>query len=247
MYYETDEAYLLILSYYRKFETESSSSQSHSNGIRWDTRLAELEERLSSLEEAISLPAFRVKLAIYHHDLNSVKFKRVPQNYYDLSLNSRAVILSCATNQLCKSIIIENTLFKATDPQEISNSKYYCLIIQYNSKFSTEKLKDCINKWRAKLHLSERKMNFQLAPANQSNIVTGFSHNAVCPLGMLSYIPVIISKLCVSVYPSYVWLGGGEVDLKLGISIRDLLKSTNAIVGDIADRRRLEIDENLDS
>lgn len=33
--------------------------------------------------------------------------------------------------------------------------------------------------------------------------------------------------------PNYLWLGGGEVDLKLGISVQEFLKYTGAYVADI--------------
>lgn len=43
--------------------------------------------------------------------------------------------------------------------------------------------------------------------------------------------PVIISRSLLSVYPKTVFLGGGAPDLKIEISVVDLVRLTNPLIG----------------
>ena len=85
--------------------------------------------------------------------------------------------------------------------------------------------------------LPRKRFHFQLASENVSNALGGFDHNAVSPFGLLTELPIVICKRCLDVRPPYLFMGGGKVDVKLGISIGDFLRSTNAIVGEVSVRR----------
>lgn len=50
--------------------------------------------------------------------------------------------------------------------------------------------------------------------------LTGFSHNAVTPIGMSERLPVILSDRIARLAPPMFWMGGGEVDLKLGLDLQ---------------------------
>ena len=54
---------------------------------------------------------------------------------------------------------------------------------------------------------------------------------------MLENIPIVVCKNVVEVQPNYIYMGGGLVDVKLGISVQDFLMSTNAFVGTISNLR----------
>ncbi|GFZ01948.1 YbaK/aminoacyl-tRNA synthetase-associated domain-containing protein [Actinidia rufa] len=64
-----------------------------------------------------------------------------------------------------------------------------------------------------------RKLLFEvrLAPDEMSQKLTGYEHNGVTCIGMKTDIPVILDEAIVKLDPDFFWLGGGEVDLKLGI------------------------------
>ena len=87
--------------------------------------------------------------------------------------------------------------------------------------------------------LAKKKFQFQLAPSAISEQLTGFSHNSVSPFGLRSPIPVIVCSRCLSVTaPSKViFLGGGDVHVKLALPVNDLIRGCNAMVGDISDLR----------
>lgn len=87
-------------------------------------RLCSLEERIRVVEEKIkklelsctsshqsttincsndvSDSVARVKSDLVNRHIFSCRFVRVAQNYYELTLQERATLLNCQTNQLCK-------------------------------------------------------------------------------------------------------------------------------------------------
>jgi prolyl-tRNA editing enzyme YbaK/EbsC (Cys-tRNA(Pro) deacylase) len=82
--------------------------------------------------------------------------------------------------------------------------------------------------------LSKKRFHFVLAPEGVARKLSGFAFNAVSPVGLLERIPVIICSKILLVKPAYVFVGGGDVDVKLGISVTDLIRTTNAIVAEVS-------------
>ena len=58
----------------------------------------------------------------------------------------------------------------------------------------------------------------RLVPEEINDELTGFAHNAVAPVGCATKMPMIVSHKIAQLNPEIFWLGGGEVDLKLGLS-----------------------------
>lgn len=50
-------------------------------------------------------------------------------------------------------------------------------------------------------------------------------------------LPVIVDSRCLEVTPPVLYLGGGKVDVKLKIPVRDLVSSLKATIGLISDPR----------
>jgi prolyl-tRNA editing enzyme YbaK/EbsC (Cys-tRNA(Pro) deacylase) len=48
---------------------------------------------------------------------------------------------------------------------------------------------------------------------------------------------MIICEACVHICPQFVWMGAGEVDMKLGMPVVDYVRATGAIVANISDPR----------
>ncbi|KAF3795244.1 hypothetical protein EJ110_NYTH05120 [Nymphaea thermarum] len=147
------------------------------------------------------------------------RFGRVPEDYYDRTIEERRDILGAPSiHHLCKSIVLVNTQAPAniTDCSDRSNSKYYVVVIQYTARFNAESVKNflySLNNGK----IPKKKINMRLAPEEESAKLTGYEHNAVTPLGMKTDIPVILDEAITKLNPDFFWLGGGEVDLKLGI------------------------------
>jgi len=176
-------------------------------------------------------------------DLSSVQFVRTPTDYYTWTLDQRKEFIGASsTHHLCKSIVVENTEWSApgnihsTIPsssgcEDPLNSRFYCVIIQYTARLLSHQVFKFVRGLKNN-ELPLKSYHFQLA--KNSETITGFEHNAVCPIGMAVPIPIIVDKKITNLHPNYIWLGGGEVDLKLGIRVSDLLKiSKNVFVADV--------------
>ncbi|KAI8546551.1 hypothetical protein RHMOL_Rhmol07G0127200 [Rhododendron molle] len=103
-----------------------------------------------------------------------------------------------------------------TDCSDRNYSKYYVVVVQYTARFNAETVKNflyALNDGR----IPKKKFNLRLAPEEISQKLTGYEHNAVTCVGMKTDIPVILDEAIVKLNPEFFWLGGGEVDLKLGI------------------------------
>ncbi|XP_058224779.1 uncharacterized protein LOC131333951 [Rhododendron vialii] len=146
-------------------------------------------------------------------------FRRVPSDYYDSPLESRRDVLGASSvHHLCKSIVLVNTQAPSnvTDCSDRNYSKYYVVVVQYTARFNAETVKNflyALNDGR----IPKKKFNLRLAPEEISQKLTGYEHNAVTCIGMKTNIPVILDEAIVKLNPEFFWLGGGEVDLKLGI------------------------------
>ncbi|KAJ6804449.1 uncharacterized protein M6B38_183295 [Iris pallida] len=159
-------------------------------------------------------------------------FRRVASDYYDRSLEERRDIVGAASvHHLCKSIVLVNTQAPASvvDCSDRNNSKYYVVVIQYTARLNAESIKNFLYTLNNKM-VAKKKFNMRLAPEEESLALTGFVHNAVTCIGMKTDIPVILDEAIVKLNPDYFWLGGGEVDLKLGIRTPEFIKSVKPFV-----------------
>lgn len=90
------------------------------------------------------------------------------------------------------------------------------VVVQYTARFNAETVKNflyTLNDGK----ISKKKINMRLAPEATSAMLTGYEHNGVTCIGMKTDIPVILDEAIVKLKPDFFWLGGGEIDLKLGI------------------------------
>ncbi|XWS61972.1 hypothetical protein CRYUN_Cryun07bG0170700 [Craigia yunnanensis] len=161
----------------------------------------------------------RLSNILRSNGVNDFSFKRVASDYYDWPFESRRDVLGAASvHHLCKSIVLVNTQAQSNiiDCSDRKNSKYYVVVVQYTARFNAETVKNflyTLNDGK----ISKKKFNLRLAPEETSIKLTGYEHNAVTCIGMQTDIPVILDEAIVKLNPDFFWLGGGEVDLKLGI------------------------------
>jgi hypothetical protein len=114
-----------------------SETEEDSRIISLLTRVQNAEARLEVVAEKLERKKVidRVSRDLLQKGVYSYRFVRVPTHYYDLTLQERAVLLSGNVPQLCKSIVFENTVCDHNDVKDITNSRYYCVIIQYLGKY----------------------------------------------------------------------------------------------------------------
>ncbi|XP_010440145.1 PREDICTED: uncharacterized protein LOC104723467 [Camelina sativa] len=158
--------------------------------------------------------------------INDFCFKRVARDYYDWPLESRRDVLGASSvDHLCKSIVLVNTQASSdiVDCSDRNNSKYYVVVVQYTARFNAEAVKQflySLNEGK----IPKKRFNLRLAPEETSIKLTGFEHNAVTCIGMKTNIPVILDEAIAKLKPDFFWLGGGEIDLKLGVRTSEFLE-----------------------
>lgn len=161
-------------------------------------------------------------------------FKAVPSDYYGRTYEERRDLLGAASvHHLCKSIVMENTQAHKSvkDCSDRNNSKYYVIVVQFTARLNAEKIKAFVHLLNEG-KIPKKQFNLRLAPEEVSNKLTGFEHNAVTPIGMREDIPVILSDAIVKLSPRLFWLGGGEVNLKLGIQTDDFIRIVKPFITD---------------
>mmetsp|Transcript_10832 Transcript_10832/g.20261 ORF Transcript_10832/g.20261 Transcript_10832/m.20261 type:complete len:251 (+) Transcript_10832:190-942(+) len=182
----------------------------------------------------------RARNSIANHKIYSAVFRWVPDNYYGFTLEKRAEILgSHSTFQLCKSMLMENKACILSEENEMY-SQFYLLVLQYEASINTKKLQSEVRALRpVKSRLDPSKYDFRVASEDDNARLTGYSHNAVSPFGMLHNVPVILSKAIVeqSDMSPYVWMGGGHVHCKLGLAVSDFIRALQPHILDFTDPR----------
>lgn len=172
------------------------------------------------------------------HKLRSIQIRRAPEDYYEWTLERRRDFLQApSTFYLCKTIVLENTAWNPLFSDEDAYWKYVAVVIQYESKLSSEKVmkfaKEFQNSNSNQKIISKKHFHYRLADEEIANQLTGYGYNAVTPFLMKTELPILLSKEILHLNPEYLFLGGGEVDLKLGISVNEFLTTTKAMVADI--------------
>lgn len=65
-----------------------------------------------------------------------------------------------------------------------------------------------------------------------SDQLSGYLHNAVTPVGLATPLPIIMSHKIAALKPDFFFLGGGEVDLKVGFKASEFIKQYQPYVVD---------------
>ena len=102
--------------------------------------------------------------------------------------------------------------------------------LQYAAKFHGEKLKRYIHKLNGQLGIQYFRLTF--APAETSERISGYAHGSVTPVGIRTRIPLILSDEIAKLQPNFFWMGGGEQDLKLGMTVPDFINAYKPLIVD---------------
>ena len=223
------------------------------------------------IDESMRRARFAVETQTTLH--YSAVWKFVPEQYYETSLEERARCLQAPSiHYLCKSLLLENrkatTTVRHSDP---TNPRFVLVVIQYASILDTKKLITAIRQLRTDVtqRLDVSQFDFRIATESDNDAITGYAHNSVTPFGMKCQqqqqqqqrqksaiggddrhatnipVPIILSSALRPLH--WLWLGGGHVHLKLGLSVSDFVHAFrhNLIVADIS-RPRISTGINLD-
>ncbi|GLC41642.1 hypothetical protein PLESTB_000693600 [Pleodorina starrii] len=176
----------------------------------------------------------RLEQELIDRCFSGFRFVRVPGDYYDQPLEFRRDCLGAASVQhLCKSIVMENTRAheSVSGWEDPANSKYYCVIVQYTARLHADKLRVAVQELSGR-KFGRQYFNMRLAPEEVNDALTGYSHNAVSPIGMRERLPMLLSHRIARLQPGEFWLGAGEVDLKVGMNVDEFIAAYQPFVID---------------
>jgi hypothetical protein len=231
------------------FESYSAPPTSPAAAAAPTPTASQIEARIAKLESSLpphstpyrpnlplSPPVARAFSAVLSSACLSARFRWVPSDYYSWPLEERASCLGAhSTKQLCKAMLMENVRHSGASTR--SNSKHYLVVLQYVSSISAPKLASAV---RSLLPPAERlppsKFEFRVASEKDSDELTGFLHNSVSPFGLSTPVPVVMSR-AIGEDVGFLWLGAGDVDLKVGVSVENFERATGASVLDVAEPR----------
>lgn len=166
-------------------------------------------------------------------------FAVAPSDYYSWSLEQRRALLKAnSVNHLFKSVIMHNSKADHKNFADPLFSKYYMIIVQYTAVTNNEKLINAFRKMtqeKTGKPIARKKINFRLVPEDVSAKLSGFGHNAVSPLGMVSKIPIVLTHEALKL--EYMWLGGGHVDLKMRVNVKDFVDHFKPLIIDFTNPR----------
>lgn len=205
-----------------------------------EQHIAKLEKAVYKKEMIIPSPPIREEdhidpeLIKMIHDRkleNVTSVRRVPSDYYERELEYRRDCIGAqSTEQLCKCV-----LFEVKDaPNEIN--KYACVVIQYIDKIDSLKLTKVISQI-----LGSKVTEVSLAKEEEAYQLSHSEHNAMTPVFMrpskefAKYkVPIILTERIAALDPKFFWLGGGEVDVKFGITLTKFITEFKPYVFDIS-------------
>lgn len=205
-------------------------------------RIDELRSRVELLESRRSAAARRA-IRDLRHSTRSWRLRWVPSDYYSRTMEARSRLLCCEVPQMCKSVLLENKLWKGSDEYEPTNARHYLVVVQYAATLSEAKLRAAL---AAKSGLAKSAFNFRFATAEANATLTGFEPGAVTPFGMLEpRIPVVLAEAATKAPRRVVWMGGGHRDLKIGCGIDDFIRRFEPLVLDASEPRRDKPDNEM--
>eukprot|EP00982_Pelagococcus_subviridis_P000957 7944-Pelagococcus_subviridis.AAC.2 len=164
------------------------------------------------------------------------KFVRVPAQYYDETLEFRASCLRASSiHRLCKTICMENTKWNG-DPSSFgrANARHYVVVVQYTARLSQQKLERWLHELNAGA-VAKSRLHMRVAKEEDSERITGYKTGGVVPFAMREgdATPVVLShRIAALGDDAAFWLGGGEVDLKLRVGVKDFVRATDAYLVD---------------
>ena len=199
-----------------------------------DRRLAALEHlQLHGLSAPLPPPLSRVEASL--RSVSCVALARVRADYYELPLSQRAALLRCNEGRLCKTLVFE---IIAGAPRREDQSPMLSppplpllgVILQYTTRLDLAALERAL---RASWGCGE----VRLRAAADATERCGFPHNGFSPFGSLTRLQLVItSQIAALPAPRFVWVGGGEPDVKLRVPVSALLRADGgeALVLDVA-------------
>ncbi|KAF8944192.1 hypothetical protein BGZ47_004553 [Haplosporangium gracile] len=159
-------------------------------------------------------------------------FMAKANDYYSWPYTQRARVMGCpSTFHLCKTLIFENTKYKQDESKPLDEDRYWCIIVQYEGAVNITKLEKAV---REKTGATRKATHMRIAPADKSLELTGFKQGGVCPVGMRTDLPILVSKELAELSPRMFYLGAGHLDWKIAVPFEGFVEKWNTRVVDFS-------------
>jgi len=185
------------------------------------------------------------------------RFYRVRASYYDESLEARRDMLGLpSTTHLFKAVVMENTARRAQDEvtgrPHLANPRFVAVLTSYTEKLHKESLARALREVHvvatqranaeaaatgsaepSRPFLPNKAFNLRLAEESVAVGLTGYSHNAMTPLGLAAgsdELVLLLSDTALRLQGGSVAFGGGEIDVKWRTSVREFVKIMKPMV-----------------
>jgi len=184
------------------------------------------------------------------------RFYRVRGSYYDEPLEARQALLGLpATRGLFKAVVMENTqrrpVDEATGREHLGNPQFVVVLTSYTEKLHKESLARALREYHAaataranaeaaaagssdppRPTLPNKAFSLRLAEENTAVDLTGYSHNAMSPLGLAKpeQFTLLLSDTALALEGGSIAFGGGEVDVKWRTSVKEFVQIFKPIV-----------------
>lgn len=207
------------------------------------------EKDTSRLRNALTFIKMRELFA--KHDYRTIQLRLAEADYYDMPLEKRGEFLKTPVETLCKTMVMENTAY-ASEYAGDYYPKYICTIVQYVASLNSDKMMKAVRDYQH-ANCPDKKaprsaFNFRVLEEAQSDEFSGYGHNGVTPFFFAKPLPIFLSKAIEELGHGYLWLGGGDTDIKLRIAISELVSKseTPVIIADLSNSKKTALagDEN---
>jgi prolyl-tRNA editing enzyme YbaK/EbsC (Cys-tRNA(Pro) deacylase) len=82
---------------------------------------------------------------------------------------------------------------------------------------------DAVRRLEGKNAVGKKQYSIRMVSQEVSDALSGFPHNAVTPIGMAKPVLVLLSDKIKTLPEGKMWLGGGEVDLKVRLDVAEFV------------------------
>ena len=146
--------------------------------------------------------------------------------------------------QVCRCVLMENRASsdQRGDCSDPTDSRFYVAVVRHDAHVESNKLARAVQSLRSPRDaLPPDALDFHAASDDDVHRITGFDFDTVTPFAMENpNVPVILDRDIALLEesnnrsPKFLWVGGGHVDLKLGMELEEFVRGTDAIVADIS-------------
>ena len=116
--------------------------------------------------------------------------------------------------------------------------------MQYCATLNSDKMMKAVRDFQH-AHVPTKKapraaFNFRVCEEQLSDQMSGYGHNGVTPVFFVTPMPIFLSEAVVDLGHGWLWLGGGDTDIKLRVAVEELKAKAEApfIIADISNPKK---------